>query len=240
MSGVCCAFISRAKSICRARTPATSTGRLRPHSLADTCRCETTPRHSPRRTPPKAPSTMLTATSISAARSAAPRSPRARAHVRLCVPRVPAHREASPVRRLGARHATALPRGAGPDAKLRPSIGARRRRRVLELRPGRLHRLGPGRASRRRRAGHHRLELREHGRRGERSWVWTSLVLTDEQRLRAAGLFASCAALVLRGVCGVQLGEEAGSPLAWAELLGSVAARTGSRTWAAGIFHWRG
>jgi ubiquitin-conjugating enzyme E2 variant len=56
--------------------------------------------------------------------------------------------------------------------------------------------------------------------------------------LVTAGLFASCAALVLRGAYGVQFGEEAGSPLAWAELLGSVSLAYWLSDVGTGIFHW--
>ena len=73
---------------------------------------------------------------------------------------------------------------------------------------------------------------------GEQIMDPRAFVSTDEQRLVTAGLFASCAALVLRGACGVQFGEEAGSPLAWAELLGSVAAAYWLSDVGTGIFHW--
>ena len=73
---------------------------------------------------------------------------------------------------------------------------------------------------------------------GEQIMDPRAFVSTDEQRLVTAGLFASCAALVLRGMCGVQFGEEAGSPLAWAELLGSAAAAYWLSDVGTGIFHW--
>lgn len=73
---------------------------------------------------------------------------------------------------------------------------------------------------------------------GEQIMDPRAFVSTDEQKLVTAGLFASCAALVLRGAYGVQFGEEAGSPLAWAELLASVSLAYWLSDVGTGIFHW--
>ena len=155
------------------------------------------------------------------------------------MPRVPAHREglAGSSPRRAARHH--LPRGAGPDAKLRPSIELDGVAASSSFDQGGSIDSDPVArrdAVERDTAAKLRETIAKMG--GEQIMDPRAFVSTDEQRLVTAGLFASCAALVLRGVCGVQLGEEAGSPLAWAELLGSVAAAYWLSDVGTGIFHW--
>jgi ubiquitin-conjugating enzyme E2 variant len=73
---------------------------------------------------------------------------------------------------------------------------------------------------------------------GEQIMDPRAFVSTDKQRLLTAGLFASCAALVLRGAYGVQMGEDGADPLQWTELFGSMAAAYWLSDIGTGIFHW--
>ena len=63
-------------------------------------------------------------------------------------------------------------------------------------------------------------------------------VSTDKQRMYTAGLFASCAALGLRGVTGVAIGEDGGDPLAYGGLLASCAMAYWLSDLGTGVFHW--
>ena len=50
-----------------------------------------------------------------------------------------------------------------------------------------------------------------------------AVVSTDFQRAVTTGLFASCGALVTRGVAGVAMGEDGGDPLAYGFLFATAA-----------------
>ncbi len=63
-----------------------------------------------------------------------------------------------------------------------------------------------------------------------------AFVSTDEQRLLTAGLFTSCAALVLRGCVEVEM--DGSDPVEWATLVASMAGAYWLSDAGTGIFHW--
>ena len=62
-------------------------------------------------------------------------------------------------------------------------------------------------------------------------------ISTDKQRMYTFGLFASCAALGLRGVTGVAI-DDGGDPLAYGSLLASCAMAYWLSDLGTGVFHW--
>ena len=62
-------------------------------------------------------------------------------------------------------------------------------------------------------------------------------ISTEKQRMYTFGLFASCAALGLRGVTGVAI-DDGGDPLAYGSLLASCAMAYWLSDLGTGVFHW--
>ena len=65
-----------------------------------------------------------------------------------------------------------------------------------------------------------------------------AFVSTDFQRAVTTGLFASCAALVVRGGVGIEMAGDGGDPTAWASLVGSGLLAYWLSDLGTGVFHW--